>query len=59
MKMNKRMILFIVMAILGLLIITTLIILPPSNGEIPAVCDENGTVMPNSINEKTWLDING
>lgn len=58
MRLNKKIILFISIAIVGLLIITTLIILPPSKGEIPSFCDKNGNFMPNSIAEKTWLNVN-
>lgn len=58
MKKNKKRILFIIIAIVSLLVIATLIILPPSKGEIPAFYYENGDVMPNSIVEKTWININ-
>lgn len=51
------MILFIFIVIVVIFIITTLIILPPSNGKIPVFKDEKGNVIPNSISEKTWIDV--
>lgn len=52
------MVLFIFIVIVVIFIITTLIILPPSNGKIPTFKDEKGNVIPNSISEKTWIDVN-
>ena len=51
------MILVIFIVIVVIFIIATLIILPPSNGKIPAFKDEKGNVIPNSISEKTWIDV--
>lgn len=57
MKRKKKMILVIFIVIVVIFIIAALIILPPSNGKIPAFKDEKGNVIPNSISEKTWIDV--
>jgi pimeloyl-ACP methyl ester carboxylesterase len=59
MKRKIKMILFTFIALIVILIIATLIILPPSKGKVPEFKDENGNVIENSIAEKTWIDIDG
>ena len=41
------------------IIITILIILPPSRGKMPLFYDDNGDVISGSISEKTLLDVDG
>ncbi len=53
--MNRKIILFI--TIIVIFVIAALIILPPSNGKIPAFKDEKGNMISNSIFEKKWIDV--
>ena len=59
MKQTNQIGLCIICAVLALLLIAIFLILPPAVGEIPKFTDEDGNILPDSIAEKTWIEIDG
>lgn len=59
--MRKKMgnVVFILLIVLVILICLVFILLPPSKGQLPALLDENGDKLENSIAEKCYVDIGG
>lgn len=41
------------------LIILIMVFFPPSMGKVPAYCDEYGNILPGSLNEKNYIDVDG
>ena len=54
-----KVLLLIIGCIFGIVIIAFLIILIYSPGKLPPLKDEQGKVIPDSISEKVWLEVNG
>lgn len=49
--------LFCLILVVILLIVVVLLIFPPSTGKMPQVKDENGEILPNSLSEKYYLEV--
>ena len=46
-------------AVACLLVVAFLAIMPPSMGAVPQLTDADGDVLPRSVAEKTWVDVDG
>lgn len=59
-KKRRRRKMYVIFSIILLcIIIATYIVLPPSLGKMPLYYDDNGNVIPGSISEKAYIDIDG
>lgn len=57
-KRVRKMIIGILIFV-AVLLLTTLIIFPPSRGKLPQFYDENGNILENSLAEKCYLNVDG
>lgn len=47
------------LSLMGLLMVSLAILCINSPGSLPQLKDENGKVIPDALNEKVWMDVNG
>lgn len=57
--MRKRRVKVVFGLLIVLAVVACIIIFPPSRGRIPALFDENGNKLEESISEKSYVDVNG
>ncbi len=57
-KKRGKVMLLVILSVLSLFVIFMFIFIPPSSGKIQPFLDENGNILPNSIAEKVFVDIN-